>query len=205
MLDFNRTVNPACNHRRVVDHGRAREIEDPEIRTQKPHMVSAVMEQVMTIDACGAKTKHRFWVYVPATLKDNLVFLYAIPGESRTWPLLHGSAWRLASGLMVSEASPKCRELAHSGAAATVAVHATLGEVREPLGKAPDMNVYLAGAWREMWTLSLCGRKRDYDLLFLADGAGGGYVTTVDGDPETALADLKEALRNAKRVMATQD
>ena len=203
MLNYDRDLDPDCKDRRVVDHGAARDIEDPQIRAQKPHAVVAVLEQTMTIRACGENKRYRFWVYVPAPHNEKPVFIYAIPGESLTWPLIHGSAWRLVSGLAVSDASAECRKMAESGMTAPLAVGASLGDVYEPLTPAAETNVYLEGAWGETWTLRLCGRERSYDLMFLADG-GGGYVTTVDGDPDAALADLKEALVGAERVIAVE-
>ena len=53
MLNYDRDLDPDCKDRRVADHGVAREIEDPQIRAQKPHAVLAVLEQTMTIRACG--------------------------------------------------------------------------------------------------------------------------------------------------------
>lgn len=204
MLNYDRDLDPDCKDRRVADHGAAREIEDPQIRAQKPHAVLAVLEQIMTIRACGENKQYRFWVYVPAPRNEKPVFIYAMPGESLTWPLIHGSAWRLVSGLAASDASAECRKMAESGMTAPLAVGASLGDVYEPLAPATDMDVYLEGAWGETWTLRLCGRERSYDLMFLADSGGGGYVTTVDGAPDEALADLKEARDGAERVIAVE-
>ncbi len=204
LFNYHRSLSPQCTDRRVLQWSELREIEDPQIRAQKPHILSAVLEQTATVEACGNQSRHRYWVYMPAAAGEAPVFLYAIPGSSRTWPLLHGSAWRLVSGLALAQASPACRRAAEAGSSAPLAVSASLGKVHEPLVPAADMDVYLSGAWREAWKLRLCRHERTFELIFLADGAGGGYVTTVAGDAQAALADLKKARREARRVIGSE-